>query len=483
MNVSHLALRVARALMTRVPPVRRLARSLHESFAAERAFEVDLPELTPIAARRDEAAGRVPADGVPAAHDGGRSGADAPPLRLNLLLPGASPRHVFGGAATALALFEALHRGEQRRILVTDERELESVDPRRFAGWEVVTLDSLQRGGPASGAAPVLIPMAERGGRTLPIHANDRFMATAWWTAHHARALARWQKQAFGLVRTRPFIYLIQDYEPGFYPWSARFALADQTYGFGEEAVAVFNTLGLRRYVAARHAAFAQEFVFEPVLNAELAGCLADAASEASPGISPRQRRILIYGRPSVPRNAFALIVQGLRQWVAADPAASGWSVVSLGEAHPDVPLGAPPGALRPVVIASRGKVGLPEYAALMRESAIGIGLMLSPHPSYPPLEMAAFGMRVLTNRFEGKALGEQHPNIHDLPEPTPQAIAAGLSALVSRFEFSAGQRWSDPAGPFARARAPFDFIEPLRAAWLAEGSGSSAGEGPGFGG
>ena len=145
------------------------------------------------------------------------------------------------------------------------------------------------------------------------------------------------------------------------------------------------------------------------------------------------------------------------------------------------------PGTLRPVVITSRGKVGLPEYAALMRESAIGIGLMLSPHPSYPPLEMAAFGMRVLTNRFEGKALGEQHPNIHDLLEPTPQAIAAGLTELVSRFELSAGQRWSDPPGQFARVRAPFDFIEPLRAAWLAEGLGSSlgssAGDGPGVGG
>ena len=202
MSASSWALRAARALMTRVPPVRRLARSLHEAFIAERVFEIDLPELTPIAARRDEAgvggpstgapSNGSPSNGAPGAPAGRRSGVQTPPPRLNLLLPGASPRHVFGGAATALALFEALHRGEQRRILVTDERELESIDPKRFAGWEVATLDSLQAADPARGGAPLLIPMADRSGRTLPIHANDRFMATAWWTAHHARSLTRW---------------------------------------------------------------------------------------------------------------------------------------------------------------------------------------------------------------------------------------------------------------------------------------------------
>lgn len=427
------SMRLARAALHRVPPLRRLARHLHERFTAERAFEVDPPELTPIAARADQAG----------------------PVRLNLLLPGASSRHVFGGAATALALFDALHRGEPRRLLVTDERELEAIDPVRFAGWEVARLD-----GPHPTDRPLLVPMADRAGRSLPVHANDRFVATAWWTAHHARALAHWQGRTFG-IEPPAFIYLIQDYEPGFYPWSTRFALADQTYAFTREAIGVYNTAGLRAYVRARHAALAREFVFEPSLNPALA-----AELPAGQGVV-RQRRILIYGRPSVPRNAFGLIVQGLRAWATQDPAAASWAVVSLGEAHPPLELGRPPGAAAPLVLHSEGKVGLTRYAQLMRESAIGIGLMLSPHPSYPPLEMAAFGMRVLTNRFEAKHLSADHPNIEDLPEVSPSAIAQALTRWVARFDPDRPEAWSAPPGGFARSRPGFPFADELRAAWL----------------
>ena len=41
--------------------------------------------------------------------------------------------------------------------------------------------------------------------------------------------------------------------------------------------------------------------------------------------------------------------------------------------------------------------------------SAIGISLMVSPHPSYPPLEMAHLGMLVLTNGFGAKDLSTWH--------------------------------------------------------------------------
>ncbi len=443
-------LRLASALLRRVPPLRRLAASMHASFLAQREFEAEIGELTPLAARPSPIA--------------------AP--RLNLLLPGASEQHVFGGASTALALFHRLSaiavRGggaPQRRILVTDERSLDGLDPGRFAGWRV--------GAAADPDAedPVLIPLGDRLGpdgvpASVPVRAQDWFVATAWWTAHLARDLVRWQAGAGSHV-PRPFLYLIQDYEPGFYPWSSRSALAEQTYRFDEPVVAVFNAGSLQAFFRGRGLRFAAEYGFEPSLHPELARRLPDPARPPA-----RQPRILVYGRPGVPRNAFALLVRGLRLWVGSDPAAADWEVLSLGEPHPDLSLGRPPGSAsgRELLLRSEGKVSLQRYAELMSGSAIGVSLMLSPHPSYPPLEMAAFGMRTLTNRFEGKSLARDHPNLTEVDPLSPEALASHLARFAAQFRAAPGEPdsgpWSLPPGRFARPDEPFGFAERLAADW-----------------
>jgi hypothetical protein len=48
---------------------------------------------------------------------------------------------------------------------------------------------------------------------------------------------------------------------------------------------------------------------------------------------------------------------------------------------------------------------------------------------------MAAFGMSVLTNRYDNKRLDETVANVHSLASMTPEAICAGLSALVDACE------------------------------------------------
>ena len=68
-----------------------------------------------------------------------------------------------------------------------------------------------------------------------------------------------------------------------------------------------------------------------------------------------------------------------------------------------------------------------------MRESDILLSLMLSPHPSYPPLEMAASGGLVVTTSYEGKSarqLASLSANIV-ATEPTLEAITAGLATFV----------------------------------------------------
>ncbi|MNV97528.1 hypothetical protein D3C71_1926580 [compost metagenome] len=60
---------------------------------------------------------------------------------------------------------------------------------------------------------------------------------------------------------------------------------------------------------------------------------------------------------------------------------------------------------------------------------------MVSPHPSYPPLEMAAFGMGVVTNRYDNKRLDETMANVVSLDAMTPEAICRALMGQVDLCE------------------------------------------------
>src|SRR6478735_3176941 len=327
-----------------------LARERGVSAVLEPQIATSVPEITPFGLRAQQ---------------------DSSP-RLNLVLPSINPEHYFGGADTAVKLYRALlDRFPRSRIILLDSHP-RSEALARFP--DHVAVDSDQE----SDAPRQIVGFSDRYGRTLPASAADRWMATAWWTAFAAQSATAWQ-QALGET-PRPVLYFIQDFEPGFYPWSSQSAVASSTYrpdfDFG-----VFNTGLLRDYFAGQGITYARQVVIEPTLNAslrpvELAG-------------AQRERVILVYARPSVPRNALPLICEGLRAWGWSDARCKHWEVLGIGELDRDLDLG-------PFVLRGLGKLSLADYRSRLQRSALGVSLMLSPHPSYPPLEMAAFGMSTI---------------------------------------------------------------------------------------
>ena len=335
--------------------------------------------------------------------------------RLNLLLPSINARHYFGGIHTAVQLYRALekHFPAARIVLVDSAPDAAALE--RFGDHTLVDCAA------DSTANHQIVPFNDRYGRTLPVGAEDCWLTTAWWTTYSAQRLAAWQQQQFGVAGR--LINLIQDFEPGFYPWSSQSALALGTYR-PDQDVAVFNTGLLADYFELQGLAYQRRFVFEPTLNDGLRQALADV--RANP--QPRQRRMVVYARPSTPRNAFELLCEALRAWGWSDPASARWEVVAAGELTADLDLG-------PFTLRALGKLDLPAYAQLLATSAIGVSLMISPHPSYPPLEMAAFGMGVVTNRFANKDLAEFSPNIHSADQFSPEVIAAAIAREVAAWE------------------------------------------------
>jgi len=93
----------------------------------------------------------------------------------------------------------------------------------------------------------------------------------------------------------------------------------------------------------------------------------------------PRERRILVYGRPIVSRNTYEIICEALFQWQQREPiVASRWRIVSLGESFD-------PRWTVPVQnMEIGGEASLEDYADHLNRAAIGVSLMISPYPSYP---------------------------------------------------------------------------------------------------
>jgi len=336
--------------------------------------------------------------------------------RLNLVLPTINPQQAFGGIATALKLFSdwtaCLGPDYDRRIIVTDA-EIEAEAYSSLPGFTPTpftqSLDQSQS---------CIVDAKERAGGRLDLRAREVFVATAWWTVDTVRALERDRARTFG--ERRPFVYLIQDDEPNFDGWGSRCVLAESTYRHRDETIAVLNSEELYATMLEKHD-FAHAFCLPYELNQLIASRLAP---------QPRERTILIYGRPTVARNAFEVVCSALKSWQQRDPIrASRWRIVFLGESFEE-PLA------YPVQNASvEGKVSLEAYADHLNRAAVGVSLMVSPHPSYPPLEMAEAGVLTIANSRPGKDLRSRCPEIVSIDDLTPSTLAAAIEQAVATME------------------------------------------------
>ena len=130
--------------------------------------------------------------------------------------------------------------------------------------------------------------------------------------------------------------------------------------------------------------------VFEPAVDQRLFYPV-----EPVPGL----KRLLFYARPGNDRNLFGIGFEALRA-ATEHPlfANAGWRFVSIGDSS----LGPMPlGGGR--VLEPAPWLSYDEYGKLIRESDILLCPMLSPHTSYPVLEMGACRGSAVTNTFGPK--------------------------------------------------------------------------------
>ena len=205
--------------------------------------------------------------------------------------------------------------------------------------------------------------------------------------------------------------YFMQDYEPLFYEAGSVYAAIEQTYRFKFSCIA--NTPG----VGNKYLQYSNDVThFYPGVDFEIFNTTIKKTES-------EKFRVVFYGRPSNPRNCFSLGVltlkalkRKMRDRVEIFSVGAEWNVSDYGLED---------------TMQNLGLLGtLDEVATLYRNSDLGLVFMVTPHPSYQPLEYMACGCIVATNINESNAWLLNTKNSVQL-EPVPEIAAQRICDIL----------------------------------------------------
>ncbi len=298
--------------------------------------------------------------------------------RLNLVIDSINSGSLYGGAATSLILAALLARklDATLRIITRREPAVGSNVSRLFATHGIKwngNIDFLH--------VPVLNPA-----RALAMDAGDMFLTTSWWTTQLIR----------NIVKPERIIYLLQEDERMFYSRGDDRLYAEQT--MSDPGIQVVINSELLHY----HLTRGNDPIpglgigtawFEPAFPS--AYCDFDAAAARA---ESGRRNLMFYARPSNLRNLYyhgtqmlsAAVEQGMLDPDAWDITFVGRDLhqVCISQDHP---------------VRTLENLSWDQYSSLVATMDLGIALIETPHPSYPPLDLAASGAVALTNRCLNK--------------------------------------------------------------------------------
>lgn len=212
--------------------------------------------------------------------------------------------------------------------------------------------------------------------------------------------------------KTSRKFYLMQDYEPNFYQAGTLFGIIEQTYRFGFSCIA--NTEG----VGNKYKKYSDDvLIFTPGVDKIQFFPDKDKLNISSPP------RVVFYGRPSNPRNCFLLGLETLK--ALKKLLGRSVEIISVGEAWKPSDYGVEG------VIDNLGLLGsMHEVGSLYRSADVGLVFMMTPHPSYQPLEYMASGCVTTTNINESNSWLLKPDNCL-LVDPIPEIAAYQIQSLL----------------------------------------------------
>jgi GT2 family glycosyltransferase/glycosyltransferase involved in cell wall biosynthesis len=291
---------------------------------------------------------------VEAAHR--RSGAPSKVRTVNWFVPDIDSPY-YGGISTALRIADQLkreHDVENRFVAVTTPNE-------------PFIRSALEAAFPALADSPVVFTDGSLADTLDRVPAADAAVATLWLTAYSVAHLQQ--------VRRR--FYLMQDFEPMFYPAGTSYALAEESYRLG--LYGICNTDRLLDLYEKQYGG--QGFAFSPAVDQTVFHA---NGRQSSAGDGPV--RVFLYARPGHWRNCWELASLALDELKRKH--GDRVHIVTAGSWARPEDLGSG--------IQHLGLLDYRETGELYRTCDVGVALTVSAHPSYLPLELMACGVPVV---------------------------------------------------------------------------------------
>lgn len=305
----------------------------------------------------------------------------------------------FGGTYTILRFADHLARehGVENRFCIYDAASHDA--------WKGISV-KIAEAFPALAESEVTAwrPVGRAGDPFGHLRPCDAVIATLWSSAYPVMRFDRAGAKFF----------FLQDYEPAFYPAGSASALVEETYRFGIPGIV--NTPGLAEvYRGYGNAAVS----FVPAVDTHRYH-----PAEGGGAGAERPVRIVFYGRPGSPRNAFGLGLAALRQ--VKERFGNRVQILSAGEDWNPGQFGVAG------LIENLGRIdGLDAVAELYRSCDIGLVFMLTKHPSYQPFEFMASGVATVTNRNPHTAWLLRHEENALVAPAAPSLVAGEVARLV----------------------------------------------------
>jgi hypothetical protein len=338
---------------------------------------------------------------------------------INVLIPFVDLEHLFGGYIAIFNLARRLaERGNRVRVvsLEAPQQPLPSDWRERLGRYE----------GLSQLAGQVEFASAHDREPPLRVSPNDSFVAMSCWAAHVAHA-------ATEEVGSERFFFVVQEYEPFFHPMGSLAALTRSAYDLPHAAL--FSSETLRDYFRTnRIGVYAEGEDAGERLSLTFQNALTSIAPPSTEEMAATPPRLLFYARPErhAARNMYELGHLALAQLIAEGGLPEEWELYGIGSLESgSIELGHGRG-LRLIARQSQE-----EYAKVLRSCSVGLSLMLTPHPSLVPLEMAAAGLVTVTNSFATKTaarLGELSENLV-AAAPTVAGVKQGLLEAIGHRE------------------------------------------------
>ena len=308
---------------------------------------------------------------------------DEPVKRLNLVTDSINADSLLGGVATALIVAtEFANRFDYELRIITRNAE---TNPLNYEN--ILRISGIR---PAKHVS--FYSDHERFYRDvdykLEISPQDIFFATSWWSA---KAIAE------TTIRKR-FFYIIQEVETFFYNYGGERMLCEQVM-HDQSIDFIINSGYLHQYFKAHEPNIARGSWFEPAFPAALYSKKEFAEK--------KRYKLFFYARPNNPRNLYEVGVERLKKAVErgiVDTAE--WDIYCVGQAAPVITFAGGARTINP------GQLSWTEYADFLSDVDLGLCLMYTPHPSYPPFDVACSGGVVLSNRMMNKTSFDMCRNV-----------------------------------------------------------------------